>query len=309
MKNSALPNTIEQLFAAAFGGELSLTEALYRHMALPDTAFLGTRITKKMLNDSASHNGIVLTTQEKQLISESVQSIEWRYTLKPETINIAAWVTDQVEYAEVALLHLRLKSQPTANDTQLHACFNKLAKLLHKLIPYPLIVVVEHGEALALSLADKRINQADKTKWVVEHVYQTPWFIPKRLSGEQQAFLLDFSLKNAANINYYALYQDLIAMLIALETSKISGCYLAKNPALNSLHAAGKPDKQRIGSGVVEQSNSEKTALLKQLENLEAELNAIRNKLKNETQMSSKMRLNVEAQKLKQTMADIKGKL
>ena len=82
MKNSALPNTIEQLFAAAFGGELSLTEALYRHMALPDTAFLGTRITKKMLNDSASHNGIVLTTQEKQLISESVQSIEWRYTAK-----------------------------------------------------------------------------------------------------------------------------------------------------------------------------------------------------------------------------------
>jgi hypothetical protein len=82
-------------------------------------------------------------------------------------------------------------------------------------------------------------------------------------------------------------------MLIALETSKISGCYLAKNPVLNSLHAAGKPDKQRIGSSVVEQSNSEKTALLKQLENLEAELNTIRNKLKNETQMSSKMRLNV----------------
>lgn len=309
MKNSELPNTIEQLFAAAFGGDLSLTEALYRNMALPDTAFLGTRITKKMLNDSASHNGIVLTAQEKQLISDGVQSIEWRYTLKPETINIAAWVTDQVEYAEVALLHVRLKPQITANDTQLHACFDKLAKLLHKLIPYPLIVVVVHGEALALSLADKRINQADKTKWVVEYVYKTPWFMPKHLSGEQQAFLLDFSLKNAANINYYALYQDLIAMLIALETSKISGCYLAKNPALNSLHAAGKPDKQRIGSGVVEQSNSEKTTLLKQFENLEAELNAIRNKLKNETQMSSKMRLNVEAQKLKQTMADIKGKL
>ena len=94
-----------------------------------------------------------------------------------------------------------------------------------------------------------------------------------------QRLKVDFSLKNAANINYYALYQDLIAMLIALETSKISGCYLAKNPALNSLHAAGKPDKQRIGSGVVEQSNSEKTSLLKQLENLEAELNVIRNKL------------------------------
>ena len=127
MINTAPPNTIDQLFTAVFSSDLSLADALYRNMALPEAAFLGTRITKKMLNDSASHNGIALSAQEKQLISDGIQSIEWRYTLKPDTVNIAAWVTDQVEYAEVALLHLRLKSQPTANDTQLHACFNKLA--------------------------------------------------------------------------------------------------------------------------------------------------------------------------------------
>lgn len=309
MKNIELPNTIDQLFAAAFGSDQSLTEALYRNMALPDAAYLGTRITKKMLTDSASHNGIVLTAQEKQLISDGIQSIEWRYTLKPETINIAAWVTDQAEYAEIALLHVRLKPQSTTSDNQRHAFFTKLAKLMHKLIPYPLIVVGEHAEAMAVSLADKRINQADKTKWVVEHVYQSPWFTPTSLSCEEQAFLLDFSLKNVANINYYALYQDLIAMLIALETSKVTGRYLAKNPALNGLYAAGQTDRQLIGTSVVEQSNSEITVLLKQLERLEAELNAIRNRLKNETQMSSKLHLNVEAQKLKQIIADIKRKL
>jgi len=93
--NTAPPNTIDQLFTAVFSSDLSLADALYRNMALPEAAFLGTRITKKMLNDSASLNGIALSAQEKKLISDVIQSIEWRYTLKPDTVNIAAWVTDQ----------------------------------------------------------------------------------------------------------------------------------------------------------------------------------------------------------------------
>ena len=309
MTNTAPPNTIDQLFTAVFSSDLSLADALYRNMALPEAAFLGTRITKKMLNDSASHNGIALSAQEKLLISDVLQSIEWRYTLKPDTVNIAAWVTDQLDYAEVALLHVRLKPQPTASDNQQHASFTKLATLLHKLIPYPLLVAAEQGEALALSLADKRINQADKTKWVVEQVYHTPWFSPHHLSGEQQVFLLDFSLKNAATLHYYALYQDLIAMLIALQTSGISGRYLAKNQALQQAQAVAHSAQPSLGASVADQSNSEKVALLKQLASLEAQLNAIRNKLKKETQMNIKMQLNVEARQLKLTMADIKAQL
>ena len=306
---TAPPNTIDQLFTAVFSSDLSLADALYRNMALPEAAFLGTRITKKMLNDSASLNGIALSAQEKKLISDVIQSIEWRYTLKPDTVNIAAWVTDQLDYAEVALLHVRLKPQPTASDNQQHTSFTKLATLLHKLIPYPLLVVAEQGEALALSLADKRINQADKTKCVVEHVYHTPWFTPHHISAEQQAFLLDFSLRNAANLNYYALYQDLIAMLIALQTSTISGRYFAKNQALQQVQAVAHSAQPSLGGSVADQSNSEKVALLKQLASLEAELNAIRNKLKKETQMNIKMQLNVEARQLKLTMADIKAQL
>lgn len=269
MINTAPPNTIDQLFTAVFSSDLSLADALYRNMALPEAAFLGTRITKKMLNDSASLNGIALSAQEKKLISDVIQSIEWRYTLKPDTVNIAAWVTDQLDYAEVALLHVRLKPQPTASDNQQHTSFTKLATLLHKLIPYPLLVVAEQGEAVALSLADKRINQADKTKWVVEQVYHTPWFSPHHLSGEQQVFLLDFSLKNAATLHYYALYQDLIAMLIALQTSGISGRYLAKNQALQQVQAVAHSAQPSLGASVADQSNSEKVALLKQLASLD----------------------------------------
>ncbi|ALZ82494.1 hypothetical protein AhyD4_23040 (plasmid) [Aeromonas hydrophila] len=322
--NNQTPDTLDQAFEAIFSDDVTLSEALYQNMALPDSAYLGTRLTKKMLIDSAARNGNPLTAQEKQLISDVIQSVEWRYTLKPDTINIAPLVTEQVEYPEIAIVHLLLKPQHEVSDKALFASFTKLAKLLHKLIPYPLLLVAEHNGAVALSLADKRINQADKTKLVIEHCYCTPWFAlntannPNRLTANQQAFLLDFSLKNASSIHYYALYQDLIAMLIALETSQVTGCYQAKSQVIRHLVSRLVGDGQSSahlgnvmpgGVDAADKSNSEKTALLKQLESTEAELNAIRNKLKKETQMNNKMRLNVEARKLKLTIADIKARL
>lgn len=318
------PDTLERAFAAAFGGDVVLSEALYQNMALPDSTYLGTRLTKKMLVDSAAHNGNPLSAQEKQLVSDVIQSVEWRYTLKPDTINIAPLITEQVEYPEIAIVHLLLKPQPEISDKALFANFTKLAKLLHKLIPYPLLLVAEHNGAMALSLADKRINQADKTKLVIKHCYCTPWFAlnisnnPNRLTANQQAFLLDFSLKNASSINYYALYQDLVAMLISLEASQVIGSYQAKNHLLSHLVSDLVGDDQSpayLGNvtpsdaDATDKTNSEKTALLKQLESTEAELNAIRNKLKKETQMNNKMHLNVEARKLKLTIADIKAQL
>lgn len=313
------PETLEQAFTAAFSGDVTLCEALYRNMVLPDSAYLGTRLTKKMLIDSAGHNGNPLSAQEKPLISDVIQSVEWRYTLKPDTINVAPLITELVEYPEIAIVHLLLKPQSEVSDKALSGSFSKLAKLLHKLIPYPLILVGEHQQSLALSLADKRINQADKTKLVIEHCYCTPWFTlntPHALScltTNQQAFLLDFSLKNASKFNYYELYQDLMAMLIALQTSEVTGRYLAKSQEISRLFSVLANDEPAYHSphnaGTTDKTNSEKTALLKQLESTEAELNAIRNKLKKETQMNSKLRLNVEAKKLKLAITNIKAQL
>lgn len=317
--NPQTPETLDQAFAAAFGGDVTLCEALYCNMALPDSAYLGTRLTKKMLIESAAHNETPLSAQEKQLISDVIQSVEWRYTLKPDTINIAPLVTELVEYPEIAIVHLLLKPQSEVSDKALSGSFSKLARLLHKLIPYPLILVGEHQKSLALSLADKRINQADKTKLVIEHCYCTPWFEltpPHTLSSStinQRAFLLDFSLKNASKLNYYEQYQDLMAMLIALQASEVTGRYQAKNQEISRLLSMLANDEQTSHSPhnatATDKTNSEKTALLKQLESTEASLNAIRNKLKNETQMNNKMRLNIEAKKLKLVIADIKAQL
>ncbi|MEZ9651808.1 DUF4391 domain-containing protein [Vibrio lentus] len=292
-----------------------MIEKVCENLALPDSTFLGTRITKKMLVDNNE-----LSSHDKKLVTDVIQSIEWQNTLKPETLNVPVYVTETVEYIEIAVIRVVLKSD-IKNKTKL----KNVAKLLHSLIPYPVILLLELDEELAISLADKRINQADKSKLVIEHIYNSDWLSSTGLTENENNFLNDFSLKNVSSLNYFELYQDFISMLIGLETSKISGHYLSKSSLYknnlgknlltdqNDSEAESQEDVQQYdtlhSASFSESSNEDKTALLKELASLEAELSSIRNKIKKETQMNAKMRLNVEARKVKLAIHQIKEKL
>lgn len=284
---------------------VDLIDKVYDHLKLPDSTFLGTRITKKMLIDNNE-----LSSHDKKLVTDVIQSIEWRNTLKPDTVNISIYATDTVEYLEVAVIRVVLKAGKKHKDR-----LTNITKLLHTLIPYPVVLLAELQDELAISLADKRINQADKTKLVIEHIYNSDWLHAEKLSNNENDFLNDFSLANISSLNYFELYQDLISMLIGLKASRISGIYKSKNSSISQ--SDRKPEAQLnieqntklASSDFSEKSNEDKTALLQKLEGLEAELASIRSKLKKETQMNIKLRLNVEAQKIKQEIAAIRNEL
>ena len=284
---------------------VDLIDKVYDHLKLPESTFLGTRITKKMLIDNNE-----LSSNDKKLVTDVIQSIEWRNTLKPDTVNISIYVTDTVEYLEVAVIRVVLKADKKHKDR-----LTNITKLMHTLIPYPVVLLVELQDELAISLADKRINQADKTKLVIEHIYNSDWLHAEKLSNNENDFLNDFSLINVSSLNYFELYQDLISMLIGLKASRISGNYESKNSLISQ--STNKPEAQvgsekngtSTSSDFSEKSNEDKIALLQKLEGLEAELASIRNKLKKETQMNIKLRLNVEAQKIKQEIAAIRNEL
>ena len=282
----------------------SLIDKVCDHLKLPESTFLGTRITKKMLIDNNE-----LSSNDKKLVTDVIQSIEWRNTLKPDTVNISMYVTDTVEYLEVAVIRVVLKADKKHKDR-----LTNITKLMHTLIPYPVVLLVELQDELAISLADKRINQADKTKLVIEHIYNSDWLHPEKLSANENDFLNDFSLVNVSSLNYFELYQDFISMLIGLKASRISGNYESKNSSISQSDYKpealnSEQDAKLASSGFSEKSNEDKTALLRKLEGLEAELVSIRNKLRKESQMNIKFSLNVEAKKIKQEIAAIRNEL
>lgn len=273
-----------------------LFDKVYEHLALPESTLLGTRITKKMILENND-----LTSSDKKLVNNVIQSVEWLNTLKPETLNISTYVTETVEYIEVAVLKVNLKA-----DTTNRGKLKSTAKLFHTLIPYPVILLLDLNGELAISLADKRINQADSSKLVIEFFYNSQWFNVRNLKDNENEFLNDFSLKNVSSVNYYELYQDFIAKLIALETSYISYSY-RENSCTGSERCSSQVNKVDTFDEPLftEMSNEEKTRLLKELSLLEGELSNIRNKLKKELQMSEKMRLNVQARKVKKAISAI----
>lgn len=282
-----------------------LFNKVYEHLALPDSTFLGTKITKKMILENND-----LSSSDKKLINEVVQSVEWLNTLKPETLNIPIYVTEMVEYIEVAVIKVALKA-----DSSNRGKLKITSKLFHTLIPYPIILLLELDGELAISLADKRINQADRSKLVIEHFYNSQWFNIRGLKNNENIFLNDFSLQNVSNVNYYELYQDFISKLIALETSYISGHFFTQTSRKNDLSNTelSSSHENKVDTFdeplFTEMSNQEKTKLLKELALLEGELNNIRNKIKKEMQMNEKLRLNVQARKVKQAISAITSQL
>ncbi len=286
-----------------------LFDVVYEHLALPDSTYLGTRITKKMILENND-----LSSSDKKLVNEVVQSVEWVNTLKRETLNIPTYVTEMAEYTEVAVLKVTLK----ADDSNLGKLKNT-AKLFHTLIPYPVILMIELDRQLAISLADKRINQSDSSKLVIEHYYNSQWFSVVDLKHNEKDFLNDFTLKNVSSVNYYELYQDFISMLLALEASNISGSYSTKSSRNSNVAKSefGSSQEQNVDNSddsishetFNEMSNEGKSHLLRELASLEAELTNIRNKLKKEVQMNEKMRLNVQARKVKQAISAITSQL
>ncbi|CAH6828329.1 DUF4391 domain-containing protein [Vibrio mediterranei] len=286
-----------------------LFDVVYEHLALPDSTYLGTRITKKMILENND-----LSSSDKKLVNEVVQSVEWVNTLKRDTLNIPTYVTEMVEYTEVAVLKVTLK----ADGSNLGKLKNT-AKLFHTLIPYPVILMIELDGQLAISLADKRINQSDSSKLVIEHYYNSQWFSVVGLKHNEKEFLNDFTLKNVSSVNYYELYQDFISMLLALEASNISGSYSTKssrnsNVAKSEFGSSQEENLDHSDDSISnetfnEMSNEEKSHLLKELASLEAELTNIRNKLKKEVQMNEKMRLNLTAKKLKEKILQLSSSL
>ena len=154
----------------------------------PRETKLGVKIPKKTLLDNTD-----LTSADKAIVKDVLKSIDWAYTLKPETINIPTYEDGVREYLEIAVLLVKVKS---LNKTK------QLCKLLHGVIPYPTMLIVEHEESIALSVADKRINQADSHKLTIESQFDSGWIAPP-INDIQLSFLTDFSLTTCSTVSLY----------------------------------------------------------------------------------------------------------
>ena len=250
-----------------------MIQTFYDHMAIPEQCLLNKPLFKKLFHEHAD-----LDITDKKALKDDVDKIRWIYTLKPATVHIAAYRDDAREYDEVAIIQIDLSSAHRAQ---------RIASFMNKAIPYPIVLIFNLADTIAVSVSDKRINQSDKSKWVVEDAWMTEWINPEDPNEAQQKWMQDMAMQRLSFVNFYAFYTDIKNRVIALNTAQKSGSY-----ALTS------------GDETLNRAKA-----LRELEQLEQEKTKLQNMLTKEKQMGRQVEMTTGIKKIADQIAGLKERL
>ncbi len=210
-------------------------EAFLEGLNVPSSCVLNKPLFKKMFQQHVN-----LDTKDKKALKDDVGKIRWLYTLKPSTINIASYSDNLRDYGELAFLVVEISSAKNAE---------RLGQLINRAIPYPTVIFFvlseskiigedtepndepniekrqkEHtNEQLAICVADKRINKADKEKWVVAALQLSPWLGLSSKTESEQEFVNSLTFTGLPHSNFWLFYQAIMARVQALQCAEISG--------------------------------------------------------------------------------------
>jgi len=250
------------------------------HLDIPSSCRLDKPVFKKLFLG----NG-VLDATDKKCLKDDISRVRWLYTLKPSTINIAAYGDDMREYPEVAVLHVEL-----SNSSRVA----RIAHFINRSIPYPLVLLftaeIDGHTSMSISLADKRINQADKEKWVLEDSVNSGWLTFSDQSASESEFMNSLKVTVLPYTDFWHFYQALMERVIAINCAFHSGDF--------KLDVRGSTDQS---AGRLEK--------LRELEKLDVQKTELANNLKKQKQMGRQVELNTKVKNINDRIAEIKGSL
>ena len=238
-------------------------------LGIPPGAIVEQRVPKKLLLDHGAP-----TAADKRQIQDGIEEIVWMAALKPTNIGVPAFEDLVRQYLEIAVLTVELR--PAARPT-------RLIELIHRAIPYPLVLITEHSESVFLSLAHKRWSQGEAGKVVIDEVRQTA-FNPDAPSAQEAAFLASLAVSRLPSQDLFSLYDGMLARLAAFEASRITGAF-------------APPDSPEPASVLLED--------LDRHARLQRDLDVLRVRAKREKQMNRRVELNLEIQRLELKLKEI----
>ncbi|SFP14706.1 DUF4391 domain-containing protein [Variovorax sp. 770b2] len=254
---------------------------------LPPAALVNQRVAKKMLLQGMGGGGVP-TTADRKLIQEYVDEMSWVAALKPVNSGVPQYQDEQHSYLEVIVMSvtLRAPAQAGGSSETKSAKVGRVAELLHRAIPYPLILLVQDADKLSMSLAHIRRahNEADKIVLDSESVLVT--FTPT--AGHDQAdnttalavrsdFLASLPLNKQPRANLRALYQGWMDALSALEAAAITGLYVRSDSPMQA---------------------TERRAALRRYRELDAQIARLRALAGKDRQMAHQVAANLQIQAL-----------
>jgi hypothetical protein len=182
-------------------------------LAIPTDARVDQRVPKKMLVEQGSP-----TTPDKRTIQDGIDEIYWIAALKPTNIGVPAFRDDVREYLEIAVITVAMRAGAKAG---------RLTELIHRAIPYPVVLIAAQGDLTSLSFAHKRWSQGETGKVVIEDMISTSAFRPEAPAPVEASFVASLAVSALPNRDMYALYQGWLDKASALAAAMITGVFAA----------------------------------------------------------------------------------
>ena len=248
---------------------------------LPESARVDQRVPKKLLLENGAP-----TASDKRLITDAIEDIQWLAALKPNTIGVPEYRDTQREYLEIAVLAVTLRGaiKPTS--------LSRLVELVHRAVPYPVLLLLVDEPTLILSLAHKRWAQNEAGKIVLDGDLMSA-SLPCTASGTteadtkarpeaEHAFVQSLAIARQPQASLHALYQGWIECVQALHAARRTGSY----------QAAATP----------EQAAARRQALV-DCQRLEGEISRLRTQAAKEKQLARQVELNLTLKRIQSELA------
>jgi len=241
---------------------------------LPINCRLDRRVPKKLLLENGAP-----TAADKRRINEGIEEFFWIAALKPTTIGVPEYRDTEREYLEIAVLRLVLRAG---------AKTTRLLELVHRAVPYPLILIAEQTGQIGISAAHKRWAQNEAGKTVLDGEIVSTDCDGVQDAGFLPAFSATLALGRQMHASLYALYQSWVDVLLALKAARVTGVYRL---AANAGDAAARRDA------------------LRECARLDAEIARLRAAAAGEKQMPRQVELNMEIKRMEAALVAARTRL
>ena len=187
-------------------------------LGLPDSCRVDQRVPKKLLAENGAP-----TVADKRQINDDIEEIQWVAALKPNTISVAEFRDDVREYVEIAVLTVTLRAM---DDKP--AKIARLTELVHRAVPYPVLLLLHSGQRVRLSLAHKRWAQNEAGKVVLDGGVVSVALPDDALSvAALSAFTQALALTSQPQATLFGIYQGWMDSVQALLAARLTGTFKA----------------------------------------------------------------------------------
>ncbi len=243
-------------------------------LSLPEPARVRNRIPKSVLVEHGAARG-----GDRKCVDDGVARLEWLGVVRPSTVALSPFVDEVHVYEELAVLILLLKEGARAR---------RLEELIHRAIPYPVLLVTGSETTTSVSVANKRKALGRADEFVLEGDVMSVMFDEGTPDVVGEGFRKAVSIASRPYSDLRDLYERWVDAVVAVKAA-------TRTHRFTMLSSRAEADARRSS--------------LRRCAEIETQITELRRMAGEETQMAKRVALNRQVQKLRGDLDVVLGGL